>query len=302
MNNKVRFLIGFIGFCFIVTGWFLNRQSGSPATEIVPAVTLTATAEPVLLPTTTDTVSVPVFSPTSTAIPSLVDGFVLNKTIDLSSRKSTVIAFYLPNGNLLSFPTWANSVSEDTAEIAEFESHQGTIYAVKSGDAVTALLHSGQIYYSYILAGSNIERFITHESVEDNGFVSFLQGSRLLTVAEGMEKANSLVGSTGYICQKDGVAPFTVYTGDCEGGQLLQVRVRAVSLVLGEQSMQYDWVIAKGEILPWLQTNFSEFESVSPRTGFLISTCIYQFADQPDLEGLEPYLYNRLGIWLEIIP
>lgn len=299
MTKRVRFFVGLFGLLLMVVAWFFIRQSGSLATEIVPAITLTATEE-FVLPSPTETMSVVVTTPTPTEMPLLVDNFFLNKTIDLSSGKSTVMAFYLPNGNLLSFPTWSNTVSEDSAEIAAFEPHQGTIYAVKSGDAIVALLHSGQVYFKYILAGSNFERFITRESVEDDGFVSFLQGSRLLTVAEGTEKANSLVGSMGYICQKEGVAPFTMYTGDCEG-QLLQVRVKAVSLILGQQSMQYDWTIAKGEILPWLQANFSGFESASPRTGFLISTCIYQFADQPDLENLEPFLYNRLGIWLEII-
>lgn len=301
----------FLGLGLVLVSILLRILENSSATEIVPAFTLTVTnASLESLPTATETI-ITIATPTATEVPQLVDDFILNNTINLSSSKSTVIALYLPNGNLLSFPTWAEAVSEEDADIDAFEVHEGTVYSLyspkggeeKSGEAtMVTLLHSGMVYNSPDkLAGSNFDRFITRESTEADGIVSFLQGSRLLTVAEGTEKANSLVGSTGYICQKEGVAPFIVYTGDCENGQLLQVKVKSVALVLGQQSMLYDWTIAKGEILPWLQSNFVGFDLASPRTGFLISTCIHQFADQPDLENVKPYLQNRLGMWLEFI-
>lgn len=301
MKTKSLTLV-FLGLAIILSSILVRQQENSPATEILPAVTLTATSESVVaLPVVTEAVATLV-TPTPTELPLLVDGYNLNNTIDLSASKSTVIAFYLPNGNLLTFPTWAESLSEEVAGIDAFEVHEGTIYSIMSGQAVVTLLHSGMVYNSPDkLAGSNFDRFITRESTEAGGIISFLQGSQLLTTVEGAEKAKSLVGSTGYICQKDGISSFIVYTGDCENGQLLEIRVKATALILGDQSLQYDWVIAHDEILPWLKSNFVGFDLASPRTGFLISTCIYQFADQNNKDNLKPYLYNRLGIWLEIV-
>ncbi len=289
------------------TWWQQSRQNRGPTEVPVPLAQTSITAG-VTEQTTTESNPAPTLTPTPVIIPATVNGFVLKDLIDLGSGKATALTIILPGGELqLPSSTWAKAVSAEKAEPEAFDPHKGTIFSLKSGSALVVLVHSGVINYNPdTLFGANIDRFLTHESTPKKGLLSFLTGARKFTLEEGYAKLAELNGTTAYLCQTDPetdpyIVPFIVFTGECRG-KIIELKVRATALIPREKVEQYDWTIPNGEILPWLQGSYpwSGFDVVQSGNGFLLSTCVQQFADQPDIDGVDYFVYNRVGIWFEI--
>lgn len=293
---------------FLVVSWWQRSNTNRGPTEVPVPQTQVSLAPSQTGQVTSEVTPTPIFTPTPVEGPRTVDGFVLKDLIDLGSGKATALTIILPGGELqLPSSTWAKAVSAETAEPEAFDPHKGTIFSLKSGSALVVLVHSGVINYNPdTLFGANIDRFLTHEATPKKGLLSFLTGARKFTLEEGYAKLSELNGTTAYLCQTDPetdpyIVPLIVFTGKCRG-QIIELKIRATALIPREKVEQYDWTIPNGEILPWLQNSYpwSGFDLVSDGNGFLLSTCVQQFADQPDIEGVDYFVYNRVGIWFEI--
>jgi hypothetical protein len=293
MKASIIFL-RLIGLGFIIVAilyaFSIYRTPRSPATvSVVQPTAAIPTPEIVQTRITED----PVLIITPTPSPDPVRFYILDNRLDLSSGKSTTWSIRLPEGGELP-GTWAGSIAyadgDNDLPVNPFNAHLGTIYSLL-GDTTVIRAHSGQIYSKSILFASNLDLYLRISS----------PGSEL-SLAEGQQKLQKLIGTTAYLCQSnDRIEPFTFFdpTAGCPG-EKVEIQLVAGVIIPRDRVADYDLALLK--LKSWLETNYPGmgFEKLDKRDGFLLISCIQKYMDQPNIEGLFP-VYNRIALGFRIV-
>jgi hypothetical protein len=231
--------------------------------------------------------------PTATPTPAPVVQYRMLETIDLCSGSPIALVIHLPEGDLTS--NWAAPIcyqdgnNEKVEEI--FAPAAGTVYSVHGEtDTLVTEVHSGY-WFNQPLFAANIESYFRVRPDRTT-----------LYVAEGQAMVASLVGATADVCQiQDGsVLRLQAYdpTTGCPG-QLVHLKVVAAALVEHDKVPSY--ITSMVSLRQWLIANKpgTGFDQLSIEDGWIVSTCLGQYNDQP-MDG-PSYAYNRLAIGFQVL-
>lgn len=285
MIRKILILIGWaLVFVMLYNFYGMVRVAVEKPriSEVEPTVvvstaepTQTNIAAPSLVPETATITPIP-----PTPVPSPIQGFLLDGKIDVASHRATALSIRLREGGELA-STWADAYAYADGETDVFDPHKGTIYTIM-GDTLVLYAHSGRIYYKPILFASNLDLFLRKD---ENGNFS---------LAEGQAKLDSIVGASAYLCQAEGIKPFTVYDPKfgCPGTKL-ELRISAGALITQDKVAGFTADPLKAQV--WLSQNYPGrgFEFLSSGNSFLFVTCVEQYPDQSSVPGVEPFEFNR---------
>jgi len=232
----------------------------------------------------------PTIVPTPTSTPSPVENYVLNG-VDLSSGNPLALTIDLPNGSQLQ-TNWAGTVpysgADDPAKV--FSPKMGVIYSYL-GDVTTTWAHSGSSKTGQLFFASNLDLYLRTVNL-----------GKVISMPEGMAKANSLKGATAYLCQTTAgtVNLLTDYNEAVCPGKVIKLELVAAVIVPHEMQSGYD--AAFMDINQWLTTTFPDagFDQLNKQNGWLIRFCVGKFADQKS-DGTPGYLYNRGVIGFKIL-
>jgi len=232
---------------------------------------------------------IPTVEPTPERVMVVTNGLNFANTIDLSSGDPVALILELPNGNLLK-TNWAETKkyeSDDPEGV--FSPLAGTIYSYES-DVATTWAHSGVISGDILLNIPDKTFFATDLDL----FVRKDENNRVVTLADAEAQANTLVGSTAYLCQMPSgeVKNLADFEGDECLGQKLELEIVAFAIVPHEMILEYDE--ANMYINQWMKEKFpgTGFEQLTKENGWILRFCVGKFADQTS-DGTPSYLYNR---------
>ncbi len=285
MLRKILFVLGIIlvavSVCLLVSKVTAEEAVAAVAeTDWQNAPLSTVTLQP--MPTqqiVTVTASATV-QPTPTQMP--VDGYVLDDVIDLASGKPSALAIRLLDGGLL-VSNWAGAVgySEDDDQETIFLPGKGIVYSYL-GDTLVTQAHSGISLTGQRYFATNIELYLRKNS-----------SGKTVSLTEAQARADSLKGSTAYLCQlESGEKSFlTDFDGTCTG-KIVELELVAAAIVPHELVGDYNGAVLK--MNEWLLGNFPEsgFEQLTRENGWMIEFCVSQLSGQTSDET-PWYLYNR---------
>ena len=114
-----------------------------------------------------------------------------------------------------------------------------------------------------------------------------------MSLAEAQARADSLKGSSVYLCQLESgeVTLLSDFDGTCNG-DVVELELVAAAIVPHELVGNYkNAVLSMGE---WLQSNFPEsgFDQLTRENGWIVEFCVSQLSGQTSDET-PWYLYNR---------
>lgn len=300
MSFLGKFVFG-VGIIALITGLVMGVVSYTGSKAKVKIVEPVATVpvsgahrEVLVIPVTgTNTPEETVPTATPTAVPLVVD-YVLGEKIDLSSKAPVAMTFQLADGRLMS-TNWAGTVSQ-TVENADdlnsvFAPSEGVIFSYL-GDVLATYAHSGTgVGGSPYYFATNLDFYI--RKTAENKTVS---------LPEALVKAESLKGTTAYLCQapSGSVAYLSNHDANsqCPGNEI-ELELVAVAIVPHEMMPEYNLAIY--DIGSWMSLYFpdSGFDKLTRDNGWLISFCVGRFSDQAD-DGTPWYSYNAGVIGLKV--
>ncbi len=303
MRSFLKWLIvtGLIVFLIGVYSFFLDFEASkiSPVSEVGPVFVDT---EALITPISTATIETEaptqssVIIPTATPDLTTVRGFWLDEKIDLSSGKSTAMVIQLPQGGNLA-STWADAIAyqfgDDELAIDPFDPNAGTIYTIL-GDTAIVVAHSGQRNHNWDFFASGIDRYL--RAYDE----SSLSTNDSIILADGVTRLEGFFGSTAYLCQsEEKVEPFTPFE-KCPGSV---VKLKLVTGVVVPEELVGEYGDNFNNLRSWLMVKFPEagFDRITSDRGFLFVTCLQKYADQPSVEGVHGYEYNRVVLGFEVI-
>jgi hypothetical protein len=248
------------------------------------------TAEPTPVPTQT---SLPIPTPTATPTP-LPPIFSYSILGEINMEDGSPIAIVIRKGEMVIKSTWASAVSYRDGDVIEevFSPYAGTVYSHIDGGFLATWIHSGRLKKADLFAWE-LEKAVWMN-----------KWGGIVTLAEGHELANQLIGSVVTFCQADGSSfmPEPLSTYDPEApcpGPTVEFVITAATLIERENVDAYE--LAVGDVVEWIVDNEVGigFDQLVPGVSYLLQTCVGKFSDQVS-DGTKDYLYNRLVLGLTV--
>ncbi len=291
-----------IGLILLVAGLYLcivnyPTSTESPVATVSPVFTATSPAITESVLSTVVQTETSVIVPTQVPVSPLVNYYILDKKIDLSSGRSTAMMIQLPQGgNVLS--TWAGAIAyqsgDDDMAISPFDPKAGTIYTIL-GDTAVVVAHSGRRKNNWDLFASSLDRYLR---VVD---LSNPKQNESVGLVEGVERLKGMIGSTVYFCQaNEKMEAFTLFER-CPG-DVVKMKIVGGIMIGPELMEEYGQNILV--LRSWLAGKYPEagFDQIAKNTGLIFVTCVQKYTDQPVLSGVHNYEYNRVFLAFEVVP
>jgi len=298
---KRNFIFGFLflaGVLFTVNEavkYYFVPQGSPVLVEKIYTVTPTV----VRLDQATEVTSTPVDEILTSEVKVLVDNYVLDSKVDLSSGVPIQMVVNLPNGKQLP-SSWASPYSNTTAPSQDFfDPHKGTTYIYNTSDfeegygSVLVLLgHSASIGGKDLFA-ANLEYFLRIKEI----------GVSQYTEQETVDLFYSqIIGSIITMCQDGDKTPLYPATMDttCIGKEVV-LQVVGGEVILDEEVWGFEQHV--NDLHHWLVYKHptSGFDQITEDNGFLYVFCLGRLADQKN-NGLDRFSQNRVVLVLKVIP
>lgn len=229
----------------------------------------------------------------------LVDNYVLDSKVDLSSGVPIQMVVNLPNGKQLP-SSWASPYSYETAPDDNFfDPHFGNTYIYKASDfedgygRVPILLgHSASIGGKDLFA-ANLEYFLRIKEI----------GVSQYTEQEAVDLFNSqIIGSTVTLCQDSDKTPLYPATMDttCKGSEVV-LQVVGGEVILDDEIWEFEQHV--NDLHRWLIYKYptSNFDKINENNGFLYVFCLGRLDDQRS-NGSDRFSQNRVLLAIQVIP